>query len=89
MTQLGSISGNHLSVTCKVCSAHKMLAVKPLIERLGWETRLQDVVPRLRCSCCKAMGQVTFQIVFVGGSGEAMLGAKATRDPKPTGRLSG
>lgn len=22
---------------------HKMLAVGPLIERLGWETRLQDV----------------------------------------------
>lgn len=66
-----------------------MLPVKPLIDRLGWEARLQDVVPNLRCSRCKAKGQVEFQIVFVGGSGEAMLGAKATRDPKPTGKLSG
>lgn len=53
-------------------------------------------MPNLRCSSCKATrygridleGQVTFQIVFVGGSGEALLGGKATRDPKPTGRLS-
>lgn len=89
MTQLGSISGNHLSITCKVCRTHKMLSVKLLIDRLGWEARLQDVAPNLRCSSCKAKGQVEFQIVYVGGSGEALLGGKATRDPKPTGRLSG
>lgn len=88
MTQLGSISGNHLSLTCKVCDYNTLLAVKPLIDRLGWETRLQDVVPKLRCSGCKAKGQVTFQIVFVGGSGEALLGGKSVIDPKPTGRLS-
>jgi hypothetical protein len=89
MTKLGSISGNHLSITCKVCGYNTLLAVKPLIERLGWEARLTDVVPNLRCSSCKAKGQVTFQIVFVGGSGEALLGGKATKEPKPTGRLSG
>lgn len=89
MTRLGSISGNHLSITCKVCKSHKMLPVKPLIDRLGWEARIQDVVPNLRCSSCKAKGQVTFQIVFVGGSGEALLGGKDTLDQKPTGRLLG
>lgn len=96
MTQLGSISNNHLSITCKVCGYNTLLAVKPLIERLGWEIRLQDVVPQLRCSGCKATrygridleGQVEFQIVYVGGSGEALLGGKSTIDPKPTGRLS-
>lgn len=60
--------------------------MKPLTDRLGWEARLQDVVPNLRCSRCKAKGQVEFQIVFVGGSGEALLGAKAVKDPKATGR---
>lgn len=65
-----------------------MLAVAVLIERLGWEARLADVVPKLKCSQCKAKSQVELQIVYVGGSGEAMLGAKATRDPKPTGRVS-
>lgn len=88
MTQLGSISGNHLSITCKVCRTHKMLAVAVLIDRMGWEARLADVVLNLRCSSCKAKGQVELQIVFVGGSGEAMLGGKATKDPKPTGNVS-
>ena len=32
---------------------------------------------------------MTFQIVYVGGSGEALLGGKATKEPEPTGRLSG
>ena len=75
MTLLGSISNNHLSITCKVCKSHRMLTVKPLIEKLGWETNLKDVVPNLRCSSCKVKRQVEFQIVFVGGSGEAMLEA--------------
>lgn len=55
---------------------------------MGWEARLADVVPKLTCSHCKAKGQVEFQIVYVGGSGEALLGGKATRDPKPTGTVS-
>lgn len=84
MTQLGSITNNHLSLTCKVCSYHTMLPVTALIDKVGWEARLQDVVPRLSCSHCKAKGQVEFQILFVGGSGEAMLGAKAVKDPKAT-----
>jgi hypothetical protein len=65
-----------------------MLPVKMLIERLGREARLADVVPKLTCGHCKAKGQVEFQIVYVGSSGDAMLGGKATRDPEPTGRLS-
>lgn len=65
------------------------------------------MVPNLRCSRCKATrygridleGQVELQIVYVGGSGEALLGGKSTIvrrslnleaiiDPMPTGRLS-
>jgi len=87
MTQLGSISGNHLSITCKVCGYNTLLAVNPLLDRLGWEARLQDVVPNLRCSSCKAKAQVEFQIVYVGSSGDALLGAKATKDPKSDGRI--
>lgn len=87
-TQLGSITNNHLSLTCKVCKSHKLLAVAVLIERLGWEARLADVVPKLTCSHCKAKGQVEFQIVYVGHSGEALLGGKATKDPKSDGIVS-
>lgn len=32
--------------------------------------------------------QVMHHIVYVGSSGDAMLGAKAVKNPKPTGRLS-
>ena len=77
MTQLGTITHNHLSLTCKVCSHHKLLPVKTLIDRLGWEARVADVIPKLRCCSCKALGEITYQIVYVGGSGDAMLGAKA------------
>lgn len=59
-----------------------------LIDKVGWEARLQDVVPRLSCSRCKAKGAVEFQIVYVGSSGEAMLGAKAVKDPKATGKVA-
>lgn len=87
MTQLGSITNNHLSITCKVCGYHKLLPVKVLIDKLGWEARVVDVIPRLFCSHCKAKGQVEHQILFVGDSGEAMLGAKVMKDPKSDGRV--
>jgi hypothetical protein len=89
MTQLGSIINNHLSLTCKVCSYHTLLPVRVLIDKVGWKARLQDVVSRLACSRCKAKGAVEFQILFVGGSGEAMLAAKVVKDPKSDGRVEG
>lgn len=44
-------------------------------------------MPNLRCSSCKAKGQVDLQIVFVGGSGETLLGGKAAKDPKADGTV--
>lgn len=46
-------------------------------------------MPQLRCSGCKAKGEVGFQIVFVGCSGEAMLGAEGKKHPKATGIFDG
>ncbi|GGC19784.1 hypothetical protein GCM10011363_40590 [Marivita lacus] len=66
-----------------------MLAVKPLIDRLGWETRLQDIVPKLRCSACKSKGYIELQIVYVSGSGEALLGAGDKKPENETGWKSG
>ena len=66
-----------------------MLAVKPLIDRLGWGTRLQHIVPKLRRSACKSKGHIELQIVYVGGSGEAMLGAGDKKPDKDTGWKSG
>ena len=85
MTQLGSITNNHLSITCKCCQHHTLMPVQFLIEKLGWETRLQNIIRRFTCKHCKAIGQIEYQIVYVGGSGEAMLGAESKQHPKSTG----
>lgn len=87
MTQLGSITNNHLSITCKCCGHHTLMPVQFLIEKLGWEIRLQDITRRFTCKHCKAIGQIEYQIVYVGGSGEALLGAESRQHPKSTGTV--
>jgi hypothetical protein len=76
MTRLASITNNHLSLTCSVCGHSALLPVTTAIEVFGREAPVQHVVKRARCSRCKAKGAVSLQIVYVGGSGEAMLGAQ-------------
>lgn len=79
MTRLASISNNHLSVTCDQCNHTALLPVTSLIEVFGREASVPHVVKRARCSECGAKGRNTFRIVYVGGSGEAILGARADR----------
>lgn len=88
MTQMGSISNNHLSVTCQICGHHSMIAVSRLLEGLHWTEKLDSVRARLTCQKCKARGRNSVQIIYVGASGEAMLGASAKRRPRETGRVS-
>lgn len=76
MTRLASISNNHLGLQCKACEHSSLLAVQLLIDRLGRETTVHDAVAKLRCSHCKVKGQASFVITYVGGSGQAMLGAR-------------
>lgn len=89
MTQLSSISSNHLSLTCKVCGYNKLLSVGLLGEKVGWDAKLADLLPRMSCGGSKAKGHVQVQIVFVGGSWDAMLGAESDRQPKATALLDG
>ena len=63
------------------------MPVQFLIEKLGWEVRLQNITRRFTCRQCKAIGQIEYQIVYVGGSGDAMLGAESKLHPKPTGTV--
>jgi hypothetical protein len=63
-----------------MCGHNSLLAVKILIDRLGRETNVHDAVKRLRCSSCGAKGKASFVITYVGGSGEALLGAKTKGD---------
>ena len=75
MTRLASITNNHLALTCDRCGRTALLPVTSAIEVFGREANVQYVAKRARCSGCKAKGQNTFQILYVGSSGEAMLGA--------------
>ena len=75
MTKLSSITINHLELTCTLCGHSGEIAVKALIEVLGRDMDVWDVVKRARCSRCHVKGQNTFRILYIGASRDAMLGA--------------
>ena len=68
MTRLASISNNHLGLQCDLCGHNSLLAVQPLIDRLGRDANVHDAVAKLRCSKCHAKGKASFVITYVGGS---------------------
>ena len=74
MTKLASISNNHIAVLCQ-CGHSANLAVSQLIARYGTAKSVGEVSKKFRCGKCGARGQNTFRIIFIGGSGEVMLGA--------------
>lgn len=78
MTQLGDIPRHHIALMCEACGhhGHPLLAVSWLIEKLGPDITVHDVASRARCSNCRAKGRSSLRIVYVGGSGEAMQGAR-------------
>jgi hypothetical protein len=76
MTKLASITNNHLALKCEACGHQSMIAVKGLIDRLGREISVHDVVKKMRCSECKTKASASFVITYVGSSGEAILGAR-------------
>jgi hypothetical protein len=76
VTPLGNISTNHLALTCGLCGHTSLVSVLSLIKKLGKDMRVDEVIPKARCGHCKAKGKATHVITYVGGSGEAMLGAE-------------
>ena len=74
MTKLGSISNNHLAAMWQ-CGHSANLAVVDLIARYGKKKSVSELTRKFRCGKCGARGQNTYRIIYVGGSGEAMLGA--------------
>ena len=84
---MGSITNNRLYIECKTCGHSKTLAVKTLIARFGMTTQVRNLTSKMRCENCKAKGNVEFRIIYIGGSGEAMLGASqlpGNKRPKPS-----
>jgi len=76
MTRLGSITNNHLALSCDLCGHSALIPVTALIEAFSREATVQHAASRARCSQCNVRGKNAFRIVFIGGSGEAMLGTR-------------
>lgn len=80
MSRLGSITNNHLALECGLCGHAAQVAVVDLIAVLGRECSVHDAARKARCSHCHAMGHATFRIIYIGSSGDAMLGARSASD---------
>jgi hypothetical protein len=48
--------------------------VTAFIKKFGLEASVDEVVAKARCSKCRLKNMAESRIVFVGGSGQAMLG---------------
>tara|TARA_B100000787_G_scaffold18308_1_gene12778 strand:+ start:505 stop:795 length:291 start_codon:yes stop_codon:yes gene_type:complete len=81
MTRLATITNNHISFECK-CGHTSLIPVTAFIEKFGREAELNDVVTKARCSRCRIKNQAESRIVFVGGSGQAMLGTATRQETK-------
>ena len=57
MTQLRTISNNHMSLQCR-CGHSKLLSVKELIGKLSPTTTIYEVARKAKCSHCGTKGAV-------------------------------
>ena len=73
MTRLASISNNHFSFECP-CGHTALVPVAEFIKKFGLEASVDEVLAKARCSRCRMKNVAESRIVFVGGSGQAMLG---------------
>ena len=79
MTELQSISNNHVSFEC-ACGHSAKMPVSLFIEKYGKVAILNEVVKKARCTRCKTKGNAESRVIFVGGSGEAMFGTRTRND---------
>ena len=83
MTQLQSIYGNHISFECQ-CGYSPQVAVMDLIERHGREMSVNELMRKSKCSACGEKKKFQWRIIFIGGSGGAMLGTGTRPKTPPT-----
>ena len=75
MTQLKTISNNHLSLQCR-CDHSKLVSVKELIGKLSLTTTIYEVARKAKCSHCGAIGVVDFRLHYVCKTKECLHGPK-------------
>jgi len=66
MTELQSISNNHISFEC-ACGHSAKMPVSLFIEKYGKDAILNDVVKNALCTRCKTKGNADSRIILVGG----------------------
>jgi len=69
---------HQLSITCGLYKHHTLLEVANLIAVVGGDTTAHEVRQRARCNNCGVKGNNTYQIVYCGGSYDALMGAANT-----------
>ena len=79
MTKLSTIPQHQLSITCGLCKHHTLLEIANLIAIVGGDTTAHEVRQRARCNNCGVKGNNTYQIVYRGGSYDALMGAANTK----------
>mgnify|MGYP001212997654 FL=1 len=74
MTLLWSIRNNHIVLNCR-CGHVGIIAVHELIDVLGEAVELAVVERSARCSRCGCKRISSVQIIYVGASEDALVGA--------------
>jgi len=64
MTQLQTISNNHMSLQCH-CGHSKLVSVKELIGKLSPTATIYEVASKAKCSHCGDIGKVDFRLHYV------------------------
>ena len=64
MTQLHTISNNHMSLECR-CGHRKLVSVKELISKLNPTATIYEVARKAKCSHCDTRGANDFRLRYV------------------------
>lgn len=77
---------DHLALTCQLCGHTSLVSALSLIQKLGKDVCMDEVIPKARCGHCEAKSKATYVITYVVSgarhcaavrvSGDAMLGAE-------------
>ena len=81
MIKLSSIPQNHLVLNC-LCGHVGQISVQDLIEVYGVDVDVDAVERAARCSKCKGKNISSVQIIYIGGSFDAMHLAHTPKDHK-------
>ena len=69
MTQLQTISHNHMSLECR-CGHRKLVSVKELISKLTPNATIYEVARKAKCSHCATKGVADLRLLYVCGTKE-------------------